>query len=351
MLPLLAALLFLAVACGGSGDGPPPMTTPPLPPPRARMVPFPPEGPVEIRYKAPGREGTLYRLQLEFSGYTMVRGGPALSEPQRSVEDLTLELHYLQRTTDSKTENEIASILVMAALKQEVLNSRGPSKSLIEIADERVRMMLNDEPQLDVRNQRRGQIGPDVLLGRPFATMRSDRLGTPLSIDVRGRREARPLLKMLMLQPALRYALPSFPPGEVSPGTTWQVRRIPASPLGKLGLALDVEERLIAYEELNGVQCARIQLRASIDATDYSTTLGVELDRVEGELNGEVWLDMATGQPYRVVMEDEISVEYGEGEGALRARSRMSFTERAVLDRLDSPPPPTWADGTERFDG
>ena len=349
-LPLLAVLLLLATACGGSGEGPPAASAPPLPPPRARIVPFPPEGPTEIRYRAPPREGTLYRLQLEYSGYTQAVGGGALSEPRRASENLSLELHYRQRSTDSNTEGELASILLLAALRQEFLSSEGPNKNLIEIADDRVRMQVNEETQMDVRTQRRGQLGPDALLGRPFATMRSDRLGNPLKIDVRGRREARPLLRLIRLQPALRYALPSFPPGEVSPGATWRARRVPASPIGRLGVTLDVEQRLIAYEELDGVQCARIQLRASIDATDYTTALGLELDRVEGELNGEAWLDLATGQPYRVVMEDDISLEYERGEGKSRVSTRMSFSERAVLDRLDFPPPPTWADGSERFE-
>ncbi len=349
-LPLLALLLLLAAACGGSGEGPPPTTAPPLPPPRARIVPFPPEGPIRIQYRPPTGEGTLYRLQLEYSGYTQVVTAGALSEPRRAGENLTLELHYRQRPTASNAEEELASILLMAAVRQEYLNSEGPNKTLIEIADDRVRMQVNEETQLDVRVQRRGQLGPNVLLGRPFATMLSDALGNPVSINVRGRREARPILRLLTLQPALRYALPSFPPGEVSPGATWRVKRIPASPLGRFGLALDVEQRLIAYEELDGVQCARIQLRASLDATNHRTALGIELDHVEGELKGEVWLDLATGQAYRVVMEDDISIEYEAGEGPSRAVSRMSFSERAILDRLDLPPPATWADGSERFE-
>ncbi len=56
------------------------------------------------------------------------------------------------------------------------------------------------------------------------------------------------------------------------------------------------------------------------------------------------------GQAYRVVMEDDISIEYEAGEGPSRAVSRMSFSERAILDRLDLPPPATWADGSERFE-
>ena len=49
-------------------------------------------------------------------------------------------------------------------------------------------------------------------------------------------------------------------------------------------------------------------------------------------------------------MEDDISIEYEAGEGPSRAVSRMSFSERAILDRLDLPPPATWADGSERFE-
>ncbi len=312
-------------------------------------MPFPPEGPHEIRYRAPTGEGTLYRLQLEYSGYSEVKTGD-LSEPRVARESLTFELHYRQRATDSNVEDELASILSMAALRQEHLSSEGPNKTLIEIADDRVRMMVNDEAQLDVRSVRRGALGPKAFLGRPFASMRSDQLGNPLKIDVRGRREARPLLRLLRLQPALRYALPSFPPSEVLPGATWQVRRIPATPVGNAGVVLDVEQRLIAYEELNGVQCARIQLRASLDATDYPTTLGLELDYIEAELSGELWLDIATGQPYRVVMQDDVSLEYSTGEGPSSTQSRMSFGERAILDRLDFPPPPTWADGSKRFE-
>ena len=349
-LSLLLMLLLLAVGCGGSAEGPPPGTAAPLPAPRARIVPFPPEGPIEIRYRAPAGKGSLYRLQLEYSGYTYVVGGAAVSDPRRVSEIFSLELHYRQRRTDSNAVDEIASILVMAALKQEDQTSAGPNKRIIEIADDRLRVQVNDETPMDLRTKRRGQLGPSALLGRPFATMLSDLLGNPVRIDVRGRREARSLLKLIRLQPALRYTLPSFPPSVVSPGATWQARRVPASPIGRLGVALDVEQRLIAYEELRGVQCARIQLRASIEATDYTTALGLELDRVEGELNGEAWLDLATGQPYRVVMEDDISLEYERGEGTSRASISLSFSERAVLDRLDFAPPPTWADGSKRFE-
>ena len=216
-LPLLAALLFLASACGSSGEGPPPLTEAPLPPRRARITPFPPEGPIEIRYQAPAGEGLLYRLQLEYSGYThvMIEGG--MSESRRQNEILTLELYYRQRATSSNVEDETASILLMAAVRQEYMNSEGPNKNLIEIADDRVRMQVNEETTIDVRSERRGQLGPNSLLGRPFATMLSDSLGNPVSIDVRGRREARPLLRLLTLQPALRYALPSFPPARSCP--------------------------------------------------------------------------------------------------------------------------------------
>ena len=155
---------------------------------------------------------------------------------------------------------------------------------------------------------------------------------------------------MVPLQAALRFAQPAFPPDEVVPGATWQVRRIPASPVGNLGLTLDVEYRLIAYEELDGVQCARVLIRAALSAEDHETPLGFALDSVSAELNGEAWLDVATGQPYRLVMEDEIMLRYEQGESPRRTYSRMSFSERVILDRLDYPPrADSWADGTKRF--
>jgi hypothetical protein len=274
-----------------------------------------------------------------------------MAEPQRVSQDVTLELQYRQRATTSPEENELVSILFLSALMQRSMSSQGPTQSLLEIADDRVRLNINNEPRLDVSGSRRsGTLSPDSLLGVPFAMLRTDLFGNPLAVDVRGRREARGILALVPLQAVLRYSQPAFPQGEILPGATWQARRIPASPIGQLGLVFDVEHRLIGYEELDGVQCARVILRSSLDEEDYSTPLGQEFDRVEGELNGEAWLDLATGQPYRAVMEDELSIDYAQGEGSEAVRIRMSFSGRVVFDRLDFPPPEkVWADGTKRF--
>lgn len=353
----LLAILLLAAAtgpgCAGS-DEPAPERGAARRPGRARIVPFPPQGATRIQYRTAGGEGTRYRLQVHYAGSTQQRGGGQLAEPQRVSQDVTLELHYRQRATTSPAENELVSILFLSALMQRSLSSQGPqgpTQSLLEIADDRVRLNINNEPRLDLSGSRRsGKLSPDSLLGVPFAMLRTDLFGNPLAVDVRGRREARGILGLVPLQAILRYSQPAFPPDEILPGATWQARRIPASPIGQLGLVFDIEHRLIAYEELDGVQCARVILRSSIDAEDYSTPLGQEFDRVEGKLNGEAWLDLATGQPYRVVMEDELSIDYSQGEGSERVRIRMGFSGRVVFDRLDFPPPEkVWADGTKRF--
>lgn len=318
---------------------------------RARVVPFPPEGGLRIQYRVPAGEGVLYRLQLEYSGYSQVQTEDQLNEPRRVSEDRKLELHYRQRATAAPSEEEIASILIMSALRQQHMTSQGPSQQILEVADDRMRLQQNGEDQVDtVGSPRRPGRGPDALLGRPFAILLSDPQGNPLSVDVRGRPGARAVLNMVPLQAALRFAQPAFPPDEVVPGDTWQVRRIPASPVGSLGLTLDVEYRLIAYEELDGVQCARVLIRAALAAEDHETPLGFALDSVSAELNGEAWLDVATGQPYRLVMEDEITVRYEQGESPRKTYGRMSFSERVILDRLDSPPrADSWADGSKRF--
>lgn len=353
VLAILVGLVLSAGAMAGCSGSEGPAKSVPRPASRLRIEPFPPTGPLNITYRPAAGAGAYYRVQHTYVGSTVLYKQGQLADPKRIQEDLTLELHYQQRGTPSQAEGEHASILIMNGLRQEYLSSEGPQKNLLEIADDRIRLQVNGETRMNVVGGRgSGRPGADSVLGRPFAAMRTDPQGNMVGMELHARQQARAILAMARIESAVRFAQPAFPPGEVLPGATWSARRVPGSPVGGLGLVLDVEHRLVGYEEIRGVQCARVTLRVSLDAEDVETVFGLTLDRVEAELSGEALLDVSTGQPYRVFIEDEISAEYTRGDEAERTNGRMRFTERLFLDRLERPDPlEVWADGSKPFAG
>lgn len=353
VLALAWAALACAVPVAGCGGGA--SRRAPTGPAR-EALPLP-EGPVEVAYRPPPG-GSRYRIQLDYAGSTLVTPKRFDLEEQRFHESYDLELQYLERPTQAASPEERAAVLILEALRQDQLSSPPGTKRLLELANDRLRIQSDGETQIDLRGKQRARaskLTARSLLDRTFGFVRTEPLGSPISIVVRGRPEARGVLGMVPLRHALLYTRIALPTAEVGPGAVWQRRRTPLSPAGRFGLALDVEHRFLGYEKIDGVSCARVMIRGSQKGQKVETLSGAILDEVEAEIHGEAWLDLATGEPYRLRLSDDLAIEVEteeDGIGRTAGTYRYRFSGHASLERLDGEvDSEVWADGTERFSG
>ena len=78
--------------------------------------------------------------------------------------------------------------------------------------------------------------------------------------------------------------------------------------------------------------------------------IGFTFEEVRLSVQGDAWLDLATGQVQVARIEDIAAVSYRKTAAATPLRARMRYEGRSVLQRLDAlPSSATWADGTKRF--
>ena len=315
---------------------------------------FPPTGPVDLHPANAPPEGTLYQVLVSYEGRSEVtddRPG-STDEPHTLEERLSLELDFRQVPVPAQP-GELAFSLVLEALKRRARMAPPGAEHVIELGDDRLRVSLNDKIETDLRGaQPKQDLTPRTLIGKSFALVVTDAYGTTKGVSVRGVPAAKRLLAQLPLRESLSYVQIAYPDKPVSPGDTWHATRYFPNPIGRLGLAVDVEMRLVGFERIGDAPCARVTLRASQDATKIASVQGFTFDEVRYQLQGDAWLDLATGQVAAARIEDVAAVLYHKAAAAIPTRVRMRFEGRSALQRIESlpvGPHATWADGSKRF--
>jgi hypothetical protein len=319
----------------------------------ALASPFPPTGPVELRIAKPPPEGTLYQLLVSYEGRSEVsEEGPGVhADPQMLDEKTSLEIDYRQMPVKTPSADELASTLVLEALKRRTRLMPPGKEHILEIGDDRLRTQVDDKVDTDLRGaQPKQDLTPRTLLGKSFALVVTDPFGNPQSITPRGIPSAKRMLATLPIRESLGYLQIEFPNRSVSPGDTWRAKRFFPNPIGKLGLALDIELRLVGFERIDDAPCAHVVLRSKLDGANVPSEIGFSFEEVHYELGGDAWLDLATGQVAVARIEDVAAISYLKTAVATPSRARMRYEGRSVLKRLDElPSGTTWADGSKRF--
>jgi len=347
--------LTLAVALAlGCGTDEPARIAEPVRAAISADAPFPPQGPIELRYAPAPKEGTLYQVQVKYEGRTEVHneGARSTGEPEFLDEQLQLEIDYRQLPVDSPRAGDIASSLVLDALRRRVIMIPPGGERGLEIGDDRIRTTSGEKVEIDLQGaQPKGDLTPRSVLDRPFALLVNDARGNPKGVTLRGIPTAKRLLASLPIREAVAWLQLAFPEQPVSAGATWTAKRFFANPVGRLGAGVEIEYRLVGFERIEGVPCAHITLRASDDKDDAPSEFGFSFEKLRFELQGDAWVGLDTGQVELMRIEDIAAVSYRRTTGANPAAVRMRYEGRAALQRLDVATTSRlpWADGTKRF--
>jgi hypothetical protein len=315
---------------------------------------FPPTGPIELRPAIGPPEGTLYQLLMSYEGRTEVaddRPGASPDATQSVDEKTALELDFRQEPVATPGGGDFAWSLLLEALKRRALMAPPGGEHVLEIGDDRLRVAMNDKVETDLRGaQPKQNLTPRTVLGKSFALIVSDATGNPKGITIRGLPAAKKMLATLPLRESLGYMQIAYPDRPVSPGDTWHAKRFFPNPIGRLGLAVDVELRLVGFERIDSVPCAHVVMRANLDDKKVPSEVGFTFDEARYQLAGDAWFDLDTGQVVQARVEDVAATLYRKTAAAMPARVRMRYEGRSALKRLDSLPGSThWADGSKRF--
>ena len=348
----LAIPLPLALVLGCGTDEPARRPEPPKPT-SASEAEFPPHGPIELRYAPPPAEGTLYQLQVKYDGRTEVQNeGPNAGDPEFLDELIQMELDYRQLPVATPTAGDLASSLVLDALRRRMRHSPPGTERGLEIGDDRVRTLTEDKIDLDLRGaQPKGDLTPRALLNRPFALLVNDAWGNPKGVTLRGIPSAKRMLASLPIRESVAWVQLAFPDQPASPGATWTAKRFFANPVGRLGVSVEIEYRLVGFERIDDVPCAHIALRAKKDEEKAPSEFGFTFEKLRFELEGDAWVGLASRELQLLRLEDIAAVSYRRTTGANPASIRMRYEGRASLKRLDvaTTSKLPWADGTKRF--
>jgi hypothetical protein len=319
----------------------------------ASDTPFPPHGPVDLRYAPPPAEGTLFQLQVKYEGRTEVQDeGPLGRDPELLDEQLQLELDYRQLPVAAPTSANFASSLELDALRRRVSRIPPGGERGLEVGDDRIRTLTDDKIDIDLRGaQPKGDLTPRSLLNRPFALLVTDARGNPESVTLRGIPSAKRMLASLPIRESVAWVQVAFPDHPVTAGATWTGKRYLANPVGRLGVGVDIEYRLVGFERVDGVPCAHISLRAKKDEAKAPSEFGFTFDQLRFDVEGDAWIALASHELRALRLEDISAVSYRRTTGANPASVRMRYTGRASLQRLDVATTANlrWADGTKRF--
>jgi hypothetical protein len=351
---LAALALLVALAAWGCGTPPPPR---PAAPRTAEPAPATPADGL-ARIALPRRDEATYRVVAMLEGEEDVQ--PVSAAPtgywhrKRTVVEVELVYHGLAPA--HPPPDEIGTALVLDALRHRILIQEPRAKPLrkeLEIADDRMLAADGDEITTDLRGaQPREGLTPRMVLGRSFAFLRQDLEGRVISISPQGLPPAKRLLRPLELRPVIELSRLPRPTTPVGPGASWSGGVFPLSPAGRLGLWLDATWELSGFQNLDGRPCAWIVLRGGREGSDVMGETGIPFERVDAEIHGEAWVDLATARVRRYVLEEEVRAAYERRLARDRGtRHRARHQGRLVLELLDPAPEPDapWADGTERF--
>ncbi|HTO05668.1 MAG TPA: hypothetical protein VMR86_01310 [Myxococcota bacterium] len=314
-------------------------------------IEFPPTGPVELRPRPSPPEGTLYQLVVSYDGRTEVMDEQRQTIDPESVNDkFSIEIDYRQLPVAAPPEGGVASTLVLEALKRRERLTPPGKEHVLEIGDDRLRTTLDDKVDTDLRGaQPKQDLTPRMVLEKPFALVVADSRNDPKGVTIRGLPAARKLLASLPLRETISYLQIARPDRPVTAGDSWHAKRFVPNPIGKLGLALDLEVRLVGFERVGAVPCARLAMRTRSETTDVPSEMGFHFNEVRYNVQGDAWIDLANGEVVEAHIEDVSAVSYHRTSGSRPALLRMRYEGHSSLQRLDALPEVHWADGTKRF--
>lgn len=314
---------------------------------------FPPQGPIELRYRLPPAEGTLFQLQVKYEGRMEVLSeGVNSGESETLDELLQMEVDYRQLPVSAPDDDSLASSLVLDALRRRVRIAPPGIERSLEIGDDRIRTQTEEKVEVDLRGaQPKGDLTPRSVLNRPFALLVNDVRGNPKGVTLRGIPSAKRLLSSLPIRESVAWAQVAYPDQPVSAGAAWTEKRFFANPIGRLGVGVEIEYRLVGFERVDGVPCAHISLRAKRDGENVPSEFGFTFDQLRFELSGDAWIALGNSELQVLRLEDISAVSYKRTTGTHPARIRGRYEGRASLKRLGvaTTSTMTWADGTKRF--
>ena len=146
--------------------------------------------------------------------------------------------------------DDLASSLVLQALKRRA-RSRPPGRSTAPRSATIGRVATDEKVATDLRGaQPKQDLTPRSLLDKSFAILVTDKLGNPKTVTLRGVPAAKKLLNSMLLREPFAYTRVAYPDHPVSAGDTWQAKRFFPNPIGRLGLAVDVEYRMVGFEKI-----------------------------------------------------------------------------------------------------
>jgi hypothetical protein len=343
------ALCVALLACSSTGPAPEKVTHA-----KALEQEFPPTGPVSLAAQAPPADGVLYQLLMKYEGRNEVtlKGQYSYEDPQNTGELVQLELDYRELPVAAPSETELATSLVLDALRRRAQISPPGTLIHLEAGDDRLRTSKGEKVDIDLRGaQPKGDMTPRSVLNKAFALLVTDRNGNATGVTLRGIPSVKKMLASMPLREVLGYMQVARPDGPVLAGATWSAKRYLASPVGRLGVAANVEYRLVGFEKIDEVPCARVSIRAQRDEPNAKSELGFPLEQVRIELGGDAWIELGTGLVRLLRIEDIAAVAYErKGAGSMEAKMRTRYETRASLQQLDvKTTTAKWADGTKRF--
>ena len=319
--------------------------------PRPRA--FDAEGLILLPYRGPGKGGVADRLTLEVEGERAARKSSGNRQQPPVRESQALEAEFRKLPVGGADSRSDVFLVGLDALRYTQRQQDPAANREIELADDRLRIVINGETSIDNRGNRViGPIGPRMFLSRIFGVITHDPNGNPIKLSSRGAPAARQFMNEIPILGAIAYTMVSLPQDPIAPGSSWTGVRIPPSRSGELGLSLTVDYSLTGFESFEGVPCAMILLDARIDEHGVTSVTGHEFDRVQATLNGTAWVELENSLVRRVVLSDQIRARWSDpGDPKKTTERRIQHASKLVLALRDpAERSDKWSDKRPRFD-
>ena len=311
------------------------------------------EGPILLPYRGPASGGVAYRLTLEIEGERATHKPSGDNQQSLVRETHAVEAEFRKLPVEGADSRNDMFLVGLDGLLYTQKQKNPPANREIEIANDRLRIMVNGEKSVDNRGNRvTGPLEPRLFLNRIFGVVTHDPSGNPIRLSSRGAPIARQFMNEIPILTAIAYTMVSLPQDPITPGTKWIGARIPPSRSGELGLSLTVEYSLASYEIFEGVPCAMILIHASISENEFTGITGLRFDQVQATLNGKAWVELENSLVRRVVLNDQIRARWtGPGNPQTATQRQIQHTSKLEL-ALRDPKRKTkkWSNGTPRFD-
>ena len=310
-------------------------------------------GLIPLPYRGPGSGGVAYRLTLEVEGERAARNSSSNKQQPPIREMHTLEAEFRKLPVEGGNSGADMFLVGLDGLIYTHKQKNPPAERKTELADDRLRIMINGETSIDNRGERvTGPLAPRMFLNRIFGVITHDPSGNPKMLSSRGPPAARQFMDEIPILGAIAYTMVSLPQQPIAAGSSWTGVRVPPSRSGELGLSFTVNYSLAGFEIFEDVPCAMILLNAQIRENGFTSLTGLVFDRVQATLNGTAWVELENSIVRRVVLSDQIRASWAyPGDPKMAAKGRIEHTSKLVLALRDPRRrSKKWSDGTPRFD-